>query len=113
MKSAIVTVVAVVFIGVFVEMSAHRFTRDPACHRLRTKLDKVRRYCIYLCHMPEGYIRMAVEEDGTPCKRQVREGVCLRGRCRRARPRKGGPSTPNPSDEGKVSELTTEIVNNP
>ncbi|XP_075745732.1 uncharacterized protein LOC142803746 [Rhipicephalus microplus] len=106
----------------------YKFIADPACHRLRTKLDTVRRYCIYLCHMPEGNIRMAVEEDGTPCKtsrkypsihhpnstqRMVREGVCVRGRCRRRRSRKGRPSTSNGSDERKVPELTTEVANNP
>lgn len=110
MKSAVVIVVTAVFIAVFVEVTPHLFTKDPACHRLRTKLDKIRRHCIYLCHMPEGYIRMAVEEDGTPCKRLVREGVCLRGHCRRPRSRKGGPSTSNGSDEGKVPELTTGVI---
>ncbi|XP_075741736.1 uncharacterized protein LOC142792331 [Rhipicephalus microplus] len=113
MKSSIVIVVAVVFIGVFIEVMPYKFIADAACHRLRTKLDTVRRYCIYLCHMPEGNIRMAVEEDGTPCKRMVREGVCVRGRCRRPRSRKGRPSTSNGSDERKVPELTTEVANNP
>ncbi|KAH8042301.1 hypothetical protein HPB51_021385 [Rhipicephalus microplus] len=44
--------------------------------------DKVRRYCVYLCHMPEGDVRMGLEEDGTPCKSLIHEGVCRRGRCR-------------------------------
>ncbi|XP_037564530.1 uncharacterized protein LOC119444132 isoform X2 [Dermacentor silvarum] len=112
MKTSVALTVAVVLFGVFTEVTARLFTTDSACHRLRTKVEKVRRRCIYLCHMPEGYIMMAPEEDGTPCKRLVHEGVCLRGRCRRQRPRNGGPSTNHGSDNEPVPDSTTAIFRN-
>ncbi|XP_075541720.1 uncharacterized protein LOC142575872 [Dermacentor variabilis] len=109
MKTSVALTVAVVLFGVFTEVTARLFTADPTCHRLRTKVEKVRRRCVYLCHLPEGHIRMALEEDGTPCKRLVREGVCLKGRCRRMTPRKGGPSTNHGSENEPVPDSTTAI----
>lgn len=82
MRTSLAVVSVVVIMGVFTELTAAMITTDPACHRIRTKVDKVRRYCVYLCHTPEGNIRMGLEEDGTPCKSLIHEGVCRRGRCR-------------------------------
>ncbi|XP_075745734.1 uncharacterized protein LOC142803748 [Rhipicephalus microplus] len=45
MKSSIVIVVAVVFVGVFIEVMPYKFIADPACHRLRAKLHSNRTQC--------------------------------------------------------------------
>lgn len=99
MKASIVCVLAVVVLGCFAELTGAMITTDPECHRLRTKVDKVRMHCVYLCHMPEGYIRMGVEEDGTPCRFFVHEGVCERGICHLAKPRKGVPTKDDGGDK--------------
>lgn len=91
----------VVIMGLFAELTGAMITTDPACHRIRTKVDKVRRFCVYLCHMPEGNIRMGLEEDGTPCRSLIHEGVCLRGRCRMPGPKKA--SSPK-HDDGVIEE---------
>ncbi|XP_029828290.2 uncharacterized protein LOC8041888 [Ixodes scapularis] len=80
MKASLIFAAAVV-LGIFAESSAALMTTDPKCHRLRTAVDQVRKHCVYLCHMPEGHIRMGIEEDGTPCKFLLHEGVCTRGLC--------------------------------
>lgn len=58
------------------------FTKDAECHRLRTKLDDIRPRCFYMCHMPDGQLRMGAEEDGTPCRQFFgRTGSCNSGLC--------------------------------
>lgn len=102
MRTSLAFVAVVVIMGVFAELTTAMITTDPACHRLRTKVDKVRRFCVYLCHMPEGDVRMGLEEDGTPCKSLIHEGVCRRGRCRMSKPRKSLP--PKGNDDGVAEE---------
>ncbi|KAL1486887.1 hypothetical protein MTO96_046776 [Rhipicephalus appendiculatus] len=62
--------------------------------------EKVRPYCVYLCHMPEGYIKMGLEEDGTPCRFFVHEGVCQNGLCLLDKPRKERPAKGDGDKEG-------------
>lgn len=102
MRTSVAFVAVVVVMGVFAELTTAMITTDPACHRLRTKVDKVRRYCVYLCHMPEGDVRMGLEEDGTPCKSLIHEGVCLRGRCRMSKHRKS--LSPKGNEDGVTEE---------
>uniref|UniRef100_G3MQK0 Uncharacterized protein n=1 Tax=Amblyomma maculatum TaxID=34609 RepID=G3MQK0_AMBMU len=92
MRSSIGCVVVLVVLGVFVRFTEAMITDDPECHRMRTKVDKVRSHCVYLCHTPEGYIRMGVEDDGTPCRYFLQEGVCQRGLCLLDKPKKGVPA---------------------
>lgn len=100
MRTSLAVVSVVVIMGVFAELTAAMITTDPACHRIRTKVDKVRRFCVYLCHMPEGDIRMGLEEDGTPCRSLIHEGECRRGRCRMTKHRKA----PSPKHDDGVTE---------
>ncbi|XP_077509859.1 uncharacterized protein LOC144120920 [Amblyomma americanum] len=88
MRASIGCVAVLVVLGVFIRLNEAMITSDPECHRLRTKVEKVRSHCVYLCHMPEGYIQMGMEEDGTPCRFFVHEGVCQRGLCLLDKPRK-------------------------
>ncbi|KAK8761412.1 hypothetical protein V5799_027322 [Amblyomma americanum] len=101
MKTSVAFVVVIVVLATFADFATAMITRDPACHRMRTKVDKVRRHCVYLCHLPEGNLRMGLEEDGTPCRSLLHEGVCIRGKCRMPRPKKGVPAK---GDEGDISE---------
>lgn len=97
---------ALMVLGALMKPSSAVMTNDPKCHRLRTLVDEVRRHCVYLCHMPEGYIRMGLEEDGTPCRFFVYEGACQRGLCYlQSKRRKDGPEYP---EEGKDKEVTPE-----
>lgn len=98
MRASTGCVAVLVVLGVLVGLSEGMITANPECHRLRTKVDKVRSHCVYLCHMPEGYIQMGVEEDGTPCRFFVHEGVCQRGLCLLDKPRKEVPA----KDDGDV-----------
>ncbi|KAH6934159.1 hypothetical protein HPB50_021121 [Hyalomma asiaticum] len=50
--------------------------------------------------MPEGYIKMGLEEDGTPCRFFVHEGVCQNGLCLLDKPRKERPAKGDGDKEG-------------
>ncbi|KAH8038284.1 hypothetical protein HPB51_000450 [Rhipicephalus microplus] len=65
-----------------------------------TCLEKVRPYCVYLCHMPEGHIKLGMEQDGTPCRFFRHEGVCQNGLCLLDKPRKERPAKGDGDKEG-------------
>lgn len=109
MKTTVACVAVLVALGMFAEMSGAAMRTDAECHRLRTKVEKVRPYCVYLCHMPEGYIKMGMEEDGTPCRFFVHEGVCQNGLCLLDKPRKDRP-TKDEGGEGKEGGAVTPKV---
>nr|XP_037280179.1 uncharacterized protein LOC119173470 [Rhipicephalus microplus] len=100
MKTIAACVAMLVVLGVLVEISCATMTTDPKCHRLRTKVEKVRPYCVYLCHMPEGHIKLGMEQDGTPCRFFRHEGVCQNGLCLLDKPRKERPAKGDGDKEG-------------
>ncbi|CAN7938922.1 unnamed protein product [Ixodes hexagonus] len=117
MKNASFTFAAAVVLGVLAESYMALMTTDPKCHRLRTAVDEVRHHCVYLCHMPEGNIRMGIEEDGTPCRFLLHEGVCTRGLCalkksKKDHPRKHGDGDVESkgSDAESAKESLTEKI---